>query len=397
MEIKKKKIILDFENNTDKDIITQKIAKNNNVNDKNEIKEIKEISINKTLMIPYTNPNFIENGKPNEEKEEFEEREYNEFINISKDDDIEYIFKYEKNNKPAKKFSIIASNSNDKIIPLINLRKEHIKYGLVKKIEKPRLNTIHRKINSEDKLLNNNDKKIYNSINQVKQNGKSYMDLINNFDIINIISKKEEYKKLSKSIQNNLNNINEITEENFIKQDPHLKNKFKLNGLNIVYNDSIDISKEKEKEINQNEICIAKTTRNTNPLHKSISYLNQNKKKGNINTNKTIINKDIINIYNNNLLLQNKWNKNYFIPIVSATLVKEEENKKQKKIFYRKKKGGDDKNKTKEISENDNNYNYDNYSTNPNQKKLLIKKNNMLISVIIIKKREKYYLILKIK
>ena len=357
---KLKKIILDYEKNTDKEIITQKIEKRNiKKNDKNKIKEI---GINKTLM--------IENGKPNEEKEEFEENEDNKFINISRDDDIQYFFKYERNTKSAQTLDIIASNSTDKINPLFNMKKEHIKYTLEKRLEKPSFNIIHRKINSEDKSLNDNNQKIYNSINQEKQNNKNYMDLINNFDIINIISKKEQYKKLSRSIKNNLNNMNEITEENFIKQYPQLKKKFKLNGLNIVYNDSIDISKEKEKEITNDEICTAKTMRNINPLYKNVNLLNQNKKEPNKISNKTPINKDIININNNNILLQNKWNKNYFIPVVSATLVKEDENKKQKKIFYRKKKDNNDKTKIKDISDNINsNFNYNNYNTNPNIKK----------------------------
>ena len=370
---KLKKILLDYEKNTDKENITQKIEKRNiKENDKNKIKEI---GINKTLMIPNTRPNYIENGKPNEEKEEFEENEDNKLINISRDDDIEYFFKYERNTKSAKRLDIIHSNSIDNINPLFNMKKEHIKYTLEKRLGKSSFNIIRRKIKSQDKLINNIDKKIYNSINQEKQKGKDYRDLINNFDIVGIISKKEQYKKLSRSIKNNLNNINEInniTEENIIKRYPQLKKKFKLNGLNIVYNDSIDISKEKEKEkeITNDEICIAKTMRNINPLYKNVYLLNQNKKETNKISNKTLINKDIININNNNILLQNKWNKNYLIPVVSATLVKEEDNKLQKKTFYKKKKYNNDKNKIKDISDNVNsNFNYKNYDTNPNLKK----------------------------
>ena len=119
-------------------------------------------------MISHNKTSYIENGKPNEE--ENEELEENKLINISQEDDIEYILKYEKNNNSNKKMTNANSNvSSDKIYPSINIRDDYAKYGFKKKNENQRLNIIHRKINSEGNFLNSDVKNIYNSINNEKE------------------------------------------------------------------------------------------------------------------------------------------------------------------------------------------------------------------------------------
>ena len=100
-----------------------------------------------------------------------------------------------------------------------------------------------RKKNNGVNLATNNNFKINNSINNEirKENcQQNYINIINNFDIINIINRKEQNKKLNKSNQSNskLYKTEDISEENTIKLNPALEKKFKINGLNIVYNDS---------------------------------------------------------------------------------------------------------------------------------------------------------------
>ena len=328
---------IDIENSAEKENNEQQNKKLNINENENKLSITKEIiKTNKTLIISPNWVSYIENGKPNESnEEEIHEKEEKKLINISHDDDIEYILKYERNNKSEKKmFNAKSNSSTDKIKPLFNRRKEGMKYSFRKKNENPRLNIVHRKINSEDNFMNDDINKIYNSLNNEKEKGN--IDLINNFDIINIISRKEQYKKLSRSLRNNLNNgkTKEISEENIKEQKNNNKQypirKFKLNGLNIIYSDSNEITKE--KEIKHDEILTAKTVRNNNPINKSISLVNSKKNIG-----------------------LNKWNKNYPIPTVNATLTKGEGAIKEKKFFLKKK-------LNKKIN---NIIEYNQYNTNP--------------------------------
>ena len=91
----------------------------------------------------------------------------------------------------------------------------------------------------------------------------------------------------------------------------------------------------KEKESKPDEILTAKTLRinnQINPINKSMSLVNSKRNIG-----------------------QNKWNKNYAIPIVSATLTKNDDIKKEKKFFLKKK-------LNKKIN---NIIEYNQYNTNP--------------------------------
>ena len=336
------KFIFDIENSTERENNEEK-NKKMTINENKSFNKNEITNTNKTFMISHNKTAFIENGKPNEE--ENEELEENKLINISHEDDIQYILKYEKNNKSDRKMNNAKSNvSTDKINPSINMKNDYVKYGFKKKNENQKLNIIHRKINSGDNFLNSDMKKIYNSINNEKEieNGNNNINLINNFDIINIITKKEQHKKLSRSLRNKSNhknnnskNIKEISSENINEQQNQYKypiTKFKLNGLNIIYNEPNDITKEKETK--PDEILTSKTLRINNPINKSISLVNSKKN-----------------------IKQNKWNKNYAIPIVSATLTKNDEIKKDKKYFLKKKINK----KINELIE------YNKYNTNPKQ------------------------------
>ena len=213
---------------------------------------------------------------------------------------------------------------------------------------------MHRKINSLDNFLNSKEIKLYNPIdkynNNERENGRNFMNVINNFDIIDIISRKERFKKISKSNHNNFNLTKEISEETIIKKYPTLKKKFKLNGLNIIYNDSNETSREKEKEIKNEESYLKKNSHNIYSLHKNISSVKSRKK--NININKVISGPDIPP-----KSFQNSWNKKYFIPLVSATLVRDQDIKKRKINFNKKIPTEIDKTKIKDI------LNYSNYKT----------------------------------
>ena len=356
------KLLINTENDSDKEKNNKNESKRNSINLKKtyETKEISSNKINKTLIASHETKNLIENGKTDEQEDELEE---NKIIEISQDEDIEYIFRYDRNKILEKKHHFKTNICPNRTKPFIKISKDNVKHCLNKNTEKPQINIVHRKINTY--LFNKSDIKLYKSINNnEKENGTSFIDLINNFDIINIISKKEKYKQLSKSIHSKsiLNNTKEISEESCIKKFPTLKKKFQLNGLNIIYNSSNESIEEKEKERKKKEIYIAKTVRNNNPISKSISILNSKKNYHYSKINKTIAGNETNNTNDVNAI-QNKWNKKYFIPIVSASLIKGEEKK------------GNDINKDKYIlNDNDNkenmdkiekNFEFNNYSTNP--------------------------------
>ena len=332
----------DKNNYSDKEKSNQITTIRNSINS-NKKNEPKENNVSKTLMDYLDNKTLVENGKSKDEEDE--ELEPNKYINSSNDDDIEYYFNYNRKKIPENKRVFNTSAKNTKKV--INIRKEIFNDALNKNGNKSGLNAFHKRIKSN--ILNKSDIRIFNSINNnEKENGKKYIDLINNFDIINIISKKEQNKKFTKSINNNsyFNNSKEISEENFIKQYPTLEKKFQLNGLNIIYNGSSE-SKE-EKEAKNDDSYIPKTTRNKDSMYKSITDLNSNSINLSINKiNETIIKDDI---YNTNVL-QSKWNKKYFIPTVSASLLKEEEINKIKNVINAKKtKNNDTPNKIQNLN-----------------------------------------------
>lgn len=299
---------------------------NNNDLNKKSLKKESLISQSKTMC--------IENGKTMDEEEDGELEE-NKVINISNDDeDIEYTLKYDKNNKSDKKNKIKSRINNGKFEPNFNSKKEKIVCELKKQVNNPDINIMLRKKNNGVNLATNNNFKINNSINNEirKENcQQNYINIINNFDIINIINRKEQNKKLNKSNQSNskLYKTEDISEENTIKLNPALEKKFKINGLNIVYNDSNKNSQKTISEKNQNKEAfnVPKTVRNINHKIKRI-YLSKQ-----YNINQTISIGEIDTSNNN---IRKKWDNKNFIPVVNASLVKKDEIRKNKITFFKK-------------------------------------------------------------
>ena len=299
---------------------------NNNDLNKKSLKKESLISQSKTMC--------IENGKTMDEEEDGELEE-NKVINISNDDeDIEYTLKYDKNNKSDKKNKIKSRINNGKFEPNFNSKKEKIICELKKQVNNPDINIMLRKKNNGVNLATNNNFKLNNSINNEirKENcQQNYINIINNFDIINIINRKEQNKKLNKSNQSNskLYKTEDISEENTIKLNPALEKKFKINGLNIVYNDSNKNSQKTISEKNQNKEAfnVPKTVRNINHKIKRI-YLSKQ-----YNINQTISIGEIDTSNNN---IRKKWDNKNFIPLVNASLVKKDEIRKNRITFFKK-------------------------------------------------------------
>jgi hypothetical protein len=299
---------------------------NNNDLNKKSLKKESLISQSKTMC--------IENGKTMDEEEDGELEE-NKVINISNDDeDIEYTLKYDKNNKSDKKNKIKSRINNGKFEPNFNSKKEKIICELKKQVNNPDINIMLRKKNNGVNLATNNNFKINNSINNEirKENcQQNYINIINNFDIINIINRKEQNKKLNKSNQSNskLYKTEDISKEDTIKLNPALEKKFKINGLNIVYNDSNKNSQKTISEKNQNKEAfnVPKTVRNINHKIKRI-YLSKQ-----YNINQTISIGEIDTSNNN---IRKKWDNKNFIPVVNASLVKKDEIRKNRITFFKK-------------------------------------------------------------
>ena len=299
---------------------------NNNDLNKKSLKKESLISQSKTMC--------IENGKTMDEEEDGELEE-NKVINISNDDeDIEYTLKYDKNNKSDKKNKIKSRINNGKFEPNFNSKKEKIICELKKQVNNPDIIIMLRKKNNGVNLATNNNFKINNSINNEirKENcQQNYINIINNFDIINIINRKEQNKKLNKSNKSNskLYKTEDISKEDTIKLNPALEKKFKINGLNIVYNDSNKNSQKTISEKNQNKEAfnVPKTVRNINHKIKRI-YLSKQ-----YNINQTISIGEIDTSNNN---IRKKWDNKNFIPLVNASLVKKDEIRKNKITFFKK-------------------------------------------------------------
>ena len=102
------KLLNDIDINLNEEKNNKNITFINN-NNSNQKDEIKEKNSNKTFIDLSTQKTIIENGKT---KEDDEELEANKCINTSHDDDLEYIFKYDRKKSPEKK-----SHFNTSIIP----------------------------------------------------------------------------------------------------------------------------------------------------------------------------------------------------------------------------------------------------------------------------------------
>ena len=291
----------------------ERIINNQSLNKKKCIKKLKKKD--NTRLLKSQNQSIIIKNDKNENVDPFEET-----LNSK---DLEYTFKYERKHMSEQKIRVKEGESIVNIIPLMRMRREHIKYSIKKKRQNSNINIKQQKLVYEDDL-NNSYLKKYNSINNEIENNRSYINIINNFDIINIINKKEETKKLSSSIQKNILNHTQELSKKRIKQNKSITNK------NIIDTKIIKIlgkPKENKKIIKKNKIKEKSygpmTMRNTNSSINNIELLNTDK----INNNNSFI---------NNNILQNKWEKNYFIPIVSASLINGEEKLKEKNRYLKK-------------------------------------------------------------
>ena len=97
------KLLNDIDINLNEEKNNKNITFINN-NNSNQKDEIKEKNSNKTFIDLSTQKTIIENGKT---KEDDEELEANKCINTSHDDDLEYIFKYDRKKSPEKKVILI--------------------------------------------------------------------------------------------------------------------------------------------------------------------------------------------------------------------------------------------------------------------------------------------------
>ena len=309
-------------NNSDK----KSQVNNNHIQNEDEEAKIKEIMKNKEKEKDISQMNISNNKSSiikNEKKEDLDET-----INSK---EPESALKYDRKNMSEKKIAIKNGGSSGNI--LVKMKKEHIKYSIKKKKQKPNINIKSKKLIYEEEFLNNIYIKKYNSINNEKENNRSFIDIINNFDIINIINKKEETKKLSSSIQKDrLNNTHEFSK----KKTKKLSNsKIKNSEKSAKSNKKIITKKEDEKSY------VPITMRNINISNNSLSLLKIEKR---MNSISCLIEKKNIT--------QNKWDNKYFIPIVSASLINGEEKKKEREKYYKK------------INTNKNNLNRNNYITN---------------------------------
>ena len=263
-------------------------------------------------------------------------------LNTLKSQDKKYILKNKTIHLSEHKIRMSDNGNYGNIIPLIQMRKKYIKYSM--KRQNTNINIKNRKLMYKNGYLNITYLKKYNSNNNEINNNKSYIDVINNLDIINIINQKELTKKLSSSIQKDsiLNLTQELSKKRSITKN--LKN-------NKVINISTKLN-QYEKELdksNENNKFIPLTQRNINLSNENYSLLNSDKKN---NCNKSF--------------LSNKWEKKYFIPIVSASLINGEEKKKRNPKNYKK------------INKKDNSLNLlkKDFITNHNRKSLNFGDNN---------------------
>ena len=289
-------------------------SKNRNMNLKRKVKNITlndsnihllDIDINKKnddLLNKKINKYKIAKIKNNKNKN-ISSKTKNEILKISFYNDKESPYKedtFKKTPYTDKIFNENITNSG-KVIKFV--KKQKINKSLINKTN----NTT-------------NHKKIIN-FNEIDKN-KKYINIINNFDIINIINIKEKTKKLSTSISSNTNlnnttitkskkrviNIDGSKGRNIIKvNNTKSKNIDYLNYINLIKK-----PKNKENDLFIGGLNTPKSIRKKNYLNNDISSYTEK------------YNKSFVHSMLNNAN-QNKWDKKCFVPIVSASLIKGDE------------------------------------------------------------------------
>ena len=121
------------EKNNNKSPIKKKFKKNQHKVKKEKEKE-KEIEIeNNSLLVSQNISSILKN-----EKEDI-------FENSLKSGDIEYALKYERKNMSEQKIRVQGEGKVGNIIPLMKMKKDHIKYSLKKKKVKPNISIKNKK------------------------------------------------------------------------------------------------------------------------------------------------------------------------------------------------------------------------------------------------------------
>ncbi len=326
-----KKINKNINNKYSKNLCnSQHISRIHKNKDEDKDKEINNLSLiqsnkyiiekkednNNLISISHNKSIIIENEK----KEDIidEDKDNENYKDNSQIYNMEYITNDDKRkNLSEKKIHVQNLGCEGNIIPIIKMKKEHIKYSIKKNREKISINLKNKKYIYEDDndYIKETNLKKYNSMNNDIDISKSYISIINNYDIINIINKKERTKKLSSSIKNDSSLLHN---SNLSKKKLNKKNynsniqTFKKVNLSAKFN---NINKEKEKRKEKGKYPM--TMRNNSTINDNILLYTDNK--NSISNISNISN-------NNNILIQNKWDNKYYIPIVSASLINGEEN-----------------------------------------------------------------------
>ena len=289
-------------------------SKNRNMNLKRKVKNITLNDSNIHLLdidINKKNDDLL-NKKINKYKIAKIKNNKNKNISSKTENEILKISFYKDKESPYKEDTFKKTPYNDKIFnENITNSGKVIKFVKKQKINKSLINKANN---------TTNHKKIIN-FNEIDKN-KKYINIINNFDIINIINIKEKTKKLSTSISRNTNlnnttitkskkkviNINGSKGRNIIKvNNTKSKNIDYLNYMNLIKK-----SKNKENDLFIGGLNTPKSIRKKNYINNDISSYNEK------------YNKSFVHSMLNNAN-QNKWDKKCFVPIVSASLIKGDE------------------------------------------------------------------------
>ena len=289
-------------------------SKNRNMNLKRKVKNITLNDSNIHLLdidINKKNDNLL-NKKINKYKIAKIKNNKNKNISSKTENEILKISFYKDKESPYKEDTFKKTPYNDKIFhENVTNSGKVIKFVKKQKINKSLINKTNN---------TTNHKKIIN-FNEFDKN-KKYINIINNFDIINIINIKEKTKKLSTSISSNTNlnnttitkstkkviNINGSKGRNIIKvNNTKSKNIDYLNYINLIKK-----SKNKENDLFIGGLNTPKSIRKKNYLNNDVSSYTEKYNKSFVHS--------ILNNAN-----QNKWDKKCFVPIVSASLIKGDE------------------------------------------------------------------------
>ena len=308
-----------------KNIVTEvKIkTKNRNLNLKRKIKNKNNCSINLndsniTLLdieINKKNEELLNKKLNNNKIYKIKNYQKNNILTKSDNDFLKSFFLKDKQNLSKEELSKDNSRNINK-----NILDKKIIYEKISNSGKIDIYAKKLNINKSTKNKSNNNiigKKKYND-KEIDKN-KNLINIINNFDIINIINIKEKAKKLSTSIRKNKkhNETNILKQKRKIMKNYGIKvrNVIKSNkqtNKNIEYLNYINLIKKSKNKDNEIYICglnTPKSNKQNNYIENNttISYTEKNNNK-------------CISVFSNDIN-QNKWDKKCFVPVVSASLV----------------------------------------------------------------------------